>query len=250
MQMKMKKIVVIGMLLLLPGIAGTLQAQWIYGALSAGVNLTQVDGDEEIGYKKIGFNGGPSVIKPFGKNRNWSVTMELLFSMKGARQKSNYPAIYQPNDTIKDTVNYNDGYKLDLNYVEIPLMVHYTDKKIIAAGLGFSYGQRVGFKEMVDHNKLPDPEGWETPADSSSLYANYDLNILADVRLRIWQRLWLNGRFSYSILPIATRWFRVPSTPTDQIWSREQYNNVITLRLTYIFNEPLQAKNKKNKSGK
>lgn len=240
----MKKIFLLTAALLLASLTENIQAQWIYGALSSGINLTQVDGDEEYGYKKVGFTGGPSVIKPFGKNRNWSVTMELLFSMKGSRQRSEYIA----NDSVIDSVNYNDGYKLDLNYVEIPLMVHFTDKKIIAAGVGFSYGQRVGYEEWVDHNKFEDPEndpdGWHR-IDSSNLYRNFDFNVLADVRIRIWKRLWLNGRFSYSILPIATRFFRVPNTPTDEIWSRKQYNNIISLRLTYIFNEPLPVKKKK-----
>jgi hypothetical protein len=163
--------------------------------------------------------------------------MELLFSMKGSRQKSEYPA----NDSVIDTVNYYDGYKLDLNYVEIPFLVHYTDKKVIAAGVGFSYGQRVGYKELEDHNNL---SGWQE-MDSSSTYTNYDLSVLADVRIRVWKRLWLNGRFSYSMLPIRTRVFSVPATPTDLVWTRKQYNNVITLRLTYVFNEPLPIKKKK-----
>lgn len=233
----MKKTLIILTAILALGLSKTAVSQWIYGAVSAGMNLTQVDGDEEIGYKKFGFNGGPSVIMPLGKKKNWSVTMELLFSMKGSRQKSEYPA----NDSVVDTVNYYDGYKLDLNYVEIPLLVHYTDKKVIAAGVGFSYGQRVGYKELEDHNNL---SGWQE-MDSSSTYKNYDLSVLADVRIRVWKRLWLNGRFSYSMLPIRTRVFSVPSTPTDLVWTRKQYNNVITLRLTYVFNEPLPIKKKK-----
>jgi hypothetical protein len=233
----MKKILFILAFLLSLCVARTAHAQWIYGAVSAGMNLSQVDGDEEYGYKKIGFNGGPSVIKPLGKNRNWSITMELLFSMKGSRQGSEYPA----NDTIVDSVNYYDGYKLNLDYVEIPLMVHYTDKKVIAGGVGFSYGQRVGYKELEDHNLTT---GWQE-MDSASTYSNFDLSVLADLKIRIWKRLWLNGRFSYSLLPIRTRVFSVPATPVDKTWERKQYNNVISIRLTYVFNEPLPIKKKK-----
>lgn len=236
----MKKFITLFTLILVFGISRSAYSQWIYGAFSSGINLTQVDGDEEYGYKRVGFNGGPSVIKPLGKNKNWSLTMELLFSMKGTRQKSEYPA----SDSINDTVHYYDGYKLDLNYVEVPLMVHYTDKKIIAGGLGFSYGQRVGYKELEDHNKLNYPGGWQQ-MDSATTYQNFDLSVLADVRVRIWKRLWLNGRFSYSLLPIRTRVFSVPATPVDKSWTRKQYNNVLSLRLTYIFNEPLPVKKKK-----
>jgi hypothetical protein len=240
----MKKTLLILTAVLALGFSKTAVSQWIYGAVSAGMNLTQVDGDEEIGYTKFGFNGGPSVIMPLGKKKNWSVTMELLFSMKGSRQKSEYTPRY---DTVPivDTVNYYDGYKLDLNYVEIPLMVHYTDKKVIAAGAGFSYGQRVGYKEQEDRNDAfhYPPDGWQT-MDSATTYTNFDLSVIADVRIRVWKRLWLNGRFSYSMLPIRTRVYSVPATPTDLVWTRKQYNNVITLRLTYIFNEPLPVRKK------
>lgn len=240
----MKKILFILAFLLTLGMTHTAYSQWIYGALSAGMNLSQVDGDEEYGYKKVGFNGGPSVIIPLGPKKNWSATMELLFSMKGSRQKSEYPAY---TDSIPvDSVNYYDGYKLNLDYVEIPLLVHYTDKKIIAAGAGFSYGQRVGYKELEDHNDAVNdpPDGWRT-MDSASTYKNFDLSVLADVKIRLWKRLWLNGRFSYSLIPIRERVFSVPATPVDKTWERKQYNNVITIRLTYVFNEPLPIKKKK-----
>jgi hypothetical protein len=62
----MKKTLIILTAILALGLSKTAVSQWIYGAVSAGMNLTQVDGDEEIGYKKFGFNGGPSVIKPLG----------------------------------------------------------------------------------------------------------------------------------------------------------------------------------------
>lgn len=234
----MKRSLLILTVLLVTGLSKPVFSQWMYGAFSTGLNLTQVDGDEEYGYKKFGFTGGPSVIKPFGKNRNWSVTMELLFSMKGSRQRSDF----SPADSIADSLSYYDGYKLDLNYVEIPLLVHYTDKKMIAAGVGFSYGQRVGYKELEDHNDIT---GWRHVDTAACPYENVDLSVIADLRIRLYKRLWLNGRFTYSMLPIRTREFVVAGTPDDVKWTRKQYNNVISIRLTYIFNEPLPFKNKK-----
>ncbi len=75
--------------------------------------------------------------------------MELLFSQLGSRQKSQYQ-----NDTVVDTTKggYYDGYKLKLTYVQVPLLVHFTDKKIIAGGIGFLYGQLVGAQEWEDYN--------------------------------------------------------------------------------------------------
>lgn len=213
-------------------------SQRILGAVSAGVNLSQVDGDEVYGFKRVGFTGGPSVIIPFGKNKKWSVTMELLFSQLGSRQKSEYPA----SDTIKNSQGFYDGYKLSLTYVQVPFVFHFTDKRTIAGGVGLQYGQLVGVTEYEDHN---DPRGF-IKIDSTTLQGPYtlaDLQILADTRVRIYKGLWFNVRYSYSILPIRTRTF------TNQFyqdtWTRKQYNNVITLRLVYIFNDILPVKNKK-----
>jgi hypothetical protein len=214
-------------------------AQRIMGAVSAGMNLTQVDGDEKYGFHKVGFNGGPSVIIPFGKDRKWSVTMELLFSQLGSKARSEYAE----NDSIKDSTGYYDGYKLYLDYVQVPIIVHFTDKKVVAGGIGFQYGQLVGAKEYEDYN---DSRGfYRTETNIKSPYTRSDFQILADVRIRLYKRLWLNGRYSYSIFPIRTREFTNPIY--HDTWTRKQYNNVITFRLTYIFNEELPSKNKKGK---
>ena len=226
---------------LVPG--GHAFSQRIFGALSAGLNLSQVDGDEVYGFKRIGLNMGPSIIIPFGKDKKWSVTMELLFSQIGSHQKEQYL-----NDTIPDTTTseYYDGYKLHLTYVQVPVMVHFKDKNFIAAGVGFLYGQLVDAKEWEDYN---DNRGmFRTSTTLKSPYSMSDVEVVADLRIRLYQRLWFNFRYSYSIFPIRTRKFVNPIYP-DQVTTRKQYNNVLTFRLTYIFNEEI-IKQAKKKTGK
>lgn len=215
--------------------------QRILGAVNAGMNLSQVDGDEEYGFKKVGLNVGPSIIIPFGKNKKWSVTMELLFSQIGSRQKSQFV-----NDTVVDTTKggYYDGYKLNLTYVQIPVLVHFTDKKIIAGGVGLLYGQLVGVKEYEDYN---DGRGYiKTETSLRGPYSMADLQAVVDIRLRLYQRLWFNFRYSYSIFPIRTREFENPFY--HNTWTRKQYNNVLTFRLTYIFNEEINKRKGKIKT--
>lgn len=219
-------------------------SQHILGAVSAGINLSQVDGDEVYGFKKIGFNGGPSVIIPFGKDKKWSLTLELLFSQLGSKQRS----VYSATDTIikKDSLKFYDGYRLSLNYVQIPVIVHFTDKRFLAGGLGFQYGQLVGVTEYEDYNDI---RGFvRTNTTLQGPYSLGDFKVLADVRIRIFMGLWFNARYSYSILPIRTREFKNPFY--GNTWLRKQYNNVITLRFTYIFNDILPDKNKKSKEYK
>ena len=162
--------------------------------------------------------------------------MELLFSQLGSRQREQYA-----NDSIPDTTatEYYDGYKLKLAYVQIPVMVHFTDKNIVAGGVGLLYGQLVGAQEWEDYN---DSRGlFKTGTNLRSPYTMSDLQAIVDIRLRLYQRLWFNFRYSYSVLPIRTRNFQNPNYP-DQVETRKQYNNVITLRLTYIFNEEINKR--------
>lgn len=214
-------------------------SQHILGALSAGVNLSQVDGDEVYGFKKVGFTGGPSVIIPFGKDKKWSVTLELLYSQLGSRQKS----VYGASDTIRDSTRagFYDGYRLSLNYVQIPVIVHFTDKRFIAGGIGLQYGQLVAVKEYEDYN---DNRGFvRSKTTLQGPYTRADFEALADIRIRVYQGLWFNVRYSYSILPIRTREFVNPFF--GNTWLRKQYNNVISIRLVYIFNDILPDKYKK-----
>ena len=238
--MKTRWLFTIGLPILFSFISLNVYSQKILGAVSAGMNLSQVDGDEKYGFKKVGLNVGPSVIIPFGKNKKWSVTMELLFSQIGSRQKEQYI-----NDSIVDstTVGYYDGYKLQLSYVQIPVMVHFKDRNIIAGGIGLLYGQLVGAKEYEDYN---DSRGlFRTETNLRSPYAMSDLQAIVDIRLRLYQKLWFNIRYSYSVFPIRTRDYVNPIYQTVE--TRKQYNNVISMRLTYIFNEEIPRKEKNKK---
>jgi len=192
--------------------AGQSYSQRIKGAVIAGFNATQVDGDEVVGYSKLGFNVGAAVIIPFKKK--WSVSLENIFSQKGSHRGEIYV------DSL------SGSYTLRLNYVEVPVLVHYTDKDIITVGTGFSWGRLVGAKEWEHGYRT------ETSPEHGPYHKN-DFSWLADVRFRIWKRLKFNFRFSYSIAKIRTRIYNNGYSE----WERKQYNNVLTFRLLYIFNE-------------
>ena len=215
----MKKIFTFLLLLTTLCISHHVYSQRIYGALSAGMNLTQVDGDEIYGYNHVGLNIGPSVIIPFTRDRKWTVTLELQYSRLGSYQK--YPDV----DTLP-----RPYYRLNLDYATIPVLVHFVDKKVVAAGVGFSYGQLVDVKEW-EH-------GVRTQTTLQGPYKKNDIDILADVKIRLWQRLWFNFRYAYSVARIRNRHY----SNTYQTWDRKQYNNVLTFRFTYVFNEPIFAK--------
>jgi len=208
-------------------IAAPGQAQKILGAMSVGINLTQVDGDIFYGFHKVGLNVGPQIQVPFGKNKNWSVSLELLYSQKGS---------YHKGSTDSTT------YRLKQDYAEIPVLIRYTDKKIISAGVGFSYGQLINYKETKN-----------ATFDSLFTYqtglSNSDISVIADVSFRLWYKLWLGLRYQYSMKSNRTVLVTDPLDPKDP-YTRYQYNNVISLRLTWIFNqEKIMKSSKKVDSG-
>ncbi len=191
------------------------KAQRILGAVSVGVNCTQVDGDEFFGYHKFGLNVGPMVAVPFGKNKKWSVSMELLYSQKGS---------YHRGSTDSTT------FRLVQDYAEIPILVHFTDKKLISGGVGFSYGRLINYKETK--NSFYDSIfHYQTPL------SNNDISVIADLQVRIWSKLWVNLRYQYSVKSNRTVLVTDPSTYPRTSYTRKQYNNVITLRLTWVFNQ-------------
>jgi hypothetical protein len=193
-----------------------LYSQRILGALSVGMNLTQVDGDEFFGFNKIGLNVGPMVVVPFGKNKNWSVSMELLYSQKGSYHKGSTDST---------------AFRLQQDYVEVPVLVHFTDKKLISGGVGFSYGQLVNYKE-TQNNFFDSLFQYQTGL------SNNDISVIADLQIRLWSKLWANLRYQYSVKSNRTVLVVDPNVYPRNPVTRYQYNNVITIRLTWVFNQP------------
>ena len=220
----MRKVIIVFIFILSFCLIKQISAQQFMGALSAGLNITQVDGDEIYGFRHYGVNVGPSVIIPFTKNRKWTITLELLYSQVGSYQKAG------PNDTAGEPQPY---YRLNLDYAEVPVLIHFVDKNSVAGGLGVSYGQLVNVKEW-QHDSL-------TINSLQSPYKKSDICILADIKIKLWQRLWLNFRYSYSMVKIRTRTFHnqyYPNNPSLDI-TRYQYNNDLAFRLTWVFNQEI-----------
>lgn len=185
------------------------------GMIILGLNLTQVDGDEVYGYKKTGLNGGFGAVVPIEKR--FSLSIETLFNQKGAYRR------YAPIADSSDGVYYN----LRLNYLEVPFLLNYEDRQTWNFGLGISWGRLVSMNE-IEHGETIDWSYNNWP------YSKHDWNIIANIHFRLWEHLKFNLRYAYSISKIRTREF---SNYSGSTWTREQYNNVISLRLMYVFNE-------------
>jgi len=245
-----------------------LHAQIIKGELFAGGNFCQVDGDECYGFKKLGLNAGAGALIPF---TSWmDLGLEVMFSQKGAYKR----------DSLVYNSTYPHAYNLKLNYVEVPLMLYFTDKDVASIGVGVSYGRLVGLQELDDNapsdyegqgigvgdgclhwrnddpnlpdiSQIDDIEELNTIAyqqypdityvsevvANSNTYRPHDFNICADLRFRIWEGLHLEARYQYSLRPLRYRMYYADPNQLLANQIRKQYNNTITIRLVYIFNE-------------
>ena len=208
--------------LLLLALGSSVLAQRFKGAVMGGMNISQVDGDEVVGYHRVGAHLGVAAILPIKK---FDITLETVFNQKGAHEGQQYL------DTVKGII-YTGEYDLRLNYVEVPLLAHYTDRERLTAGAGFSWGRLVNYKEVEHGGGVP-------PYSDTVEFNKNDFNVLVDLQVRLYKRLKLNFRYSYSIVPIREREFYDFSGNT---WTRKQYNNYFTIRLVYVINEALPAK--------
>ena len=225
----MKKYILIGLFIIFAAFTNTAKAQIFLGEAFVGYNICQVDGDQIMGYFKPGVNAGVGVIAPIWKKNNFSIEMslEVLFNQKGARQGRKYW------DHKIDTITGREitgEYNLSMNYGEVPIMIYFTDKKLVSAGVGVSYGRLMSLKEY-EH-------GVRTAVTASSgEYDQNEFNILADVKLRVYKRWKVGFRYSYSLNPIREREYH--DINYQSLGTFKQYNNLFTFRLTYVFNERL-----------
>jgi len=231
-------------------------AQRFIGGIAAGINLTQVDGDEVFGYTKVGFNGGPFVKLMLDKKQRFSITMELLYSQKGAQKK--YPAPNGVRVALGDTAFFdtkNEGentkffYNLRTDYLEIPLVVHFEDPRSkVGIGIGITWGRLVYVKEM-EHNftRLSvNDTTWQIrgsrridQGSDPGRYKKNDWGFIADVHIPIYKGLKFNFRFQYSMAPFgkSRKFYNSTGNNPDEYVTRRPFHNTLTFRLIYSFNE-------------
>jgi len=182
----------------------TLKAQRFSASVLAGINMSQIDGDNLAGYNKLGINAGLGVDARI--NEQFGLGMELLFSQKGSRSKvSQMP----PGQSVK----------LSVNYAEIPVLFRYHDKNGAIFGLGFSYSALVGFSQWENGSQV---------IAVDSLLGNNDIQGLAEFTFSIKKHWGANARIAYSLLPIA-HW------SSSRFRKNAVYNNNISIRLVYYF---------------
>lgn len=135
-----------------------LSAQTFSAMLVGGFNLSQIDGDKLGGFNKIGFNTGARVSAKL--TDRWSLSTEFLYSQQGASRV--------PTDDISSQYD-----KIRLNFVEVPLMINFSDWKILASA-GVSYSRLINYEVINDvGSDITELEDYRTDIPSIILGATY-----------------------------------------------------------------------------
>ena len=253
-----------------------LHAQIVKGEVILGGNITQVDGDECYRFRKFGAHAGAGALIPItnwmdvglevlfsqkGAYKRDSINQHLGLYTGKYKLNLNYAEIpvmiyFTDKDRYSLGVGVCYGRVVGLQeYIndqatDIRLgdgQIHWRDegadlpdlskvnnfkelsKLLIEAG----YPQDVPIEELVP----------QVIANSDS-YRAHDFSICGDLRVRLWEGLHAELRYQYSLVPIRTRLFykdadeTLLKTDDSRVQPlQRQYNNSLTLRLVYMFNE-------------
>lgn len=226
-------------LLTLLALYSPVQAQRIHGFISSGVTLSQIEGDELKGFSKWGYVGGVGAIVGFDRHETWNLSVEALFCQRGSYNGSGDPY----------------SISLQINYVDIPLLVHYRDPwGGMLIGLGLSYSRLV----QQPHGEMLFNPNYFFPDTNDMEFLNNDLTAIVDIRFPVWRGLQFNIRWNYSLLAIKRNWefteFRGTTPLIDEngnpvlnpdgsavlvprriTWTNDCYNNSLVFRLIWQF---------------
>ncbi len=188
------------------------EAKIFHAGVNLGANFCQVDGDTYDGYRKVGIAGGALVyvrVLPIVH-----VSLGLGYAQKGSRQsdiRDTYlgPAVFR--------------YRVDLNYVELPLMFHLFLGGRLHYSAGISYARLLSSKEEAeDVNPIIIKQEYYP-------FIKEDWSGIVSINAHIYGRFFLQGQFQYTLGSIRDQPYIPPG-----YGSGHQRNNVMSVRLLYI----------------
>ncbi len=185
-----------------------------YAGLVAGLNVSTVTRDNFGGYHQPGFNAGATVYWHFA--RPLTMSIDLLFSQKGAK------GVNTANSPYAGT--YYEKYTMRLNYLEVPLLLHYIASPKWQFGAGASYSALVSAKETYEtiYPVYLDPDRFP--------FQKYEIDLVGSGSMMVYKGLMLQVRYQYSVTPVRKAW-DVP----QGLGIGNQFNNMFVFRLAYLF---------------
>lgn len=179
--------------------------------LTAGVSPSQVHGDAYNGYNKLGGMGGIGVESVFSEKA--SMNLSFIFIQKGARKN--------PKPEKGDLA----AYYLNLNYLEVPLLVTYTQKKFLF-DIGVSAAYLINYYE-ADQNMV---------FTGMYPFQKFDYSVKLGLGYNINKKWFVNFRTSNSFIttrPNRTKQAIYYNNILARTFNKGYYNNILEFTLGY-----------------
>lgn len=198
--------------ILVINITYTAKSQPFHGGLVMGITASQVDGDSYAGFNKVGMHGGVFVNVMF--TRVLGAQLEIKYTGRGAGKPV----------TSEDP----EVYKLNLHYIDLPLMMDIVIKErfVIEAGLVPGYLFSASGEDS----------GGKLPKDFLVDFHKFDLGTLLGLRFKIIDKLYVAARHSYSLRSIRD----IETAGAYYTWlgnlfgyRKGDYNNYLSFALYY-----------------
>jgi hypothetical protein len=200
----MSKKVFLGFLILLVTPV-LLHSQEFKGGLSLGVSATQVDGEDQAGYNKLGFIFGGFVKRSITEKTNGQ--FELKYIDKGSHKSD------------------PDPWTITLKYIEMPFLITYTLKDLYTfeTGLGVAYLIKYKRKDASGNMNI-----------SYIPYHHFDYSYILGFKYKISDHFSASVRYSYSIISVLKKNLPVTSWYFNA-FRKGQFNNVLGFTMNYQF---------------
>lgn len=180
------------------GFNSNVRAQEFGFSIYAGLNASQISGDDLFGFYKIGAYGGLGTSMPIIDD-NWRIEFSLLFSQKGSYSGPSSNSAYR--------------YLLNVNYIDIPIGIGRNVLEDFWIEAGPSINTMIGYRE---NNILG-------PANDPREFSRFDISIFAGLEYEVNDRFSVLARFSNSILPV-----RPHLSGAVRYYNRGQYHTYIS----------------------
>jgi hypothetical protein len=179
--------------------------------LTGGCSPSQVHGDAYSGFNKIGVMGGIGVESVFSEKM--AMNLSFLFIQKGAQKNQN-----------PDKGDYS-AYYLNLNYLEVPLIITYSQKKFLFDA-GISAGYLINYYEASEAGNFTGLFPFQKFEYSVKIGLGYHIN----------KKWFVNFRSSNSF--ITTRPNRIKQAVyynniIARTFNKGYYNNIIEFTISY-----------------
>ncbi|OFY90318.1 MAG: hypothetical protein A3K10_09590 [Bacteroidetes bacterium RIFCSPLOWO2_12_FULL_31_6] len=180
----------------------------------AGLSGSQVEGDGYGGYNKLGFIVGG--FTNVDVSEKFSTQLEMYFINKGSQRN--------PNTSTGDV----DAFKLNINYIEIPLALRYHYKKFMFE-TGLYYSKFLSYSMSDEFGGL---------TDEPFPFKSYDFGGFFGINYKLNEHFSFNLRSKNSLVPI--RDFQNLDQQIgilNKLFNRGWYNLDLNFTIRYQFNK-------------